>query len=69
MLVIVTMHLGEIFVAPPARYPDIYAVLNSLWSAAGFVLYWAYFNYRQFTMVNTPKMGFRVTKSKTHKLA
>ncbi|KAG0296899.1 Glucosyltransferase-like protein, partial [Linnemannia gamsii] len=69
LLVIVTMHLGEIFVAPPARYPDIYAVLNSLWSAAGFVLYWAYFNYRQFTMVNTPKMGFRVTKSKTHKLA
>ncbi|KAG9066500.1 Glucosyltransferase-like protein [Linnemannia hyalina] len=69
LLVIVSMHLGEMFVAPPARYPDLYAVLNSLWSAAGFVLYWAYFNYRQFTLVNTPKMGFRVTKSKTHKLA
>ncbi|KAK3830083.1 MAG: dolichyl pyrophosphate Man9GlcNAc2 alpha-1,3-glucosyltransferase [Linnemannia elongata] len=69
LLVIVSMHLGEMFVAPPARYPDLYAVLNSLWSAAGFVLYWAYFNYRQFTMVNTPKMGFRVTKSKTYKLA
>ncbi|KAF9297005.1 Glucosyltransferase-like protein [Linnemannia elongata] len=69
LLVIVSMHLGEMFVAPPARYPDLYAVLNSLWSAAVFVLYWVYFNYRQFTMVNTPKMGFRVTKSKTHKLA
>ncbi|KAF9151195.1 Glucosyltransferase-like protein [Linnemannia schmuckeri] len=69
LLVIASMHLGEMFVAPPARYPDLYAVLNSLWSAAGFVLYWAYFNYRQFTMVNTPKMGFRITKSKSYKLA
>ncbi|KAF9091793.1 Glucosyltransferase-like protein [Mortierella sp. GBA35] len=69
LLVTVTMHLAEMFVQPPARYPDLYAVLNSLWSAGGFVLYWAYFNYRQFTMVNTPKMGFRVTKTKSSKLA
>ncbi|KAF9899755.1 Glucosyltransferase-like protein [Linnemannia zychae] len=71
LLVIVTMHLGEIFVAPPAKYPDLYAVLNSLWSAAGFVLYWAFFNYRQFTMVNTPKTGFRIStkSSKAYKLA
>ncbi|KAG0279350.1 Glucosyltransferase-like protein [Linnemannia exigua] len=71
LLVIVTLHLGEMLVAPPARYPDLYAVLNSLWSAAGFVLYWVYFNYRQFTMVNTPKMGFRISTktSKAYKLA
>ncbi|KAF9122059.1 Glucosyltransferase-like protein [Mortierella sp. 14UC] len=71
LLVIATMHLGETFVAPPTKYPDLYTVLNSLWNAAGFVFYWAYFNYRQFTMVNTPKMGFRVStkSSKVYKLA
>jgi alpha-1,3-glucosyltransferase len=67
LLVISTVHLAEIFVAPPAQYPDLYAVLNALWGTGGFVLYWIYFNYRQFTLVNTPNMGFRVTK--TAKLA
>ncbi|ORZ05167.1 ALG6, ALG8 glycosyltransferase family-domain-containing protein [Lobosporangium transversale] len=67
LLVITTMHTAEFMLEPSARYPDIFPVLNSLWSAAGFVLFWIYFNYRQFTLVNTPKMGFRVTK--TAKLA
>ncbi|KAF9948035.1 Glucosyltransferase-like protein [Modicella reniformis] len=65
LLVISTFHLAEVLVPPPERYPDIYPVLNSLWGAAGFALFWAYFNYRQFTLVNTPKMGFRVTKKLT----
>lgn len=64
MLVISGMHLAEFILPTPLpRYPDLYPVLNALWSAAGFVLYWIYFNYRQFTMVNTPKTGFRVTKT------
>ncbi|KAG0246168.1 Glucosyltransferase-like protein [Mortierella sp. GBA43] len=63
LLVISTLHLAEMFVPPPERYPDIYPVLNTLWGAAGFSLYWAYFNYTQFTLVNSPKMGMRVTKS------
>ncbi|KAF9584588.1 Glucosyltransferase-like protein [Lunasporangiospora selenospora] len=62
LLVTVSIHLAELLVPPPARYPDIYPVLNSLWNAAGFGLYWIFFNYRQFTLVNTPKMGLRVTK-------
>ncbi|KAG0328472.1 Glucosyltransferase-like protein [Dissophora globulifera] len=64
LLVMSTIHLAEMLVPPPARYPDLYPVLNTLWGAGGFVLYWLYFNYRQFTLVNTPKMGFRVTKTK-----
>ncbi|KAG0302475.1 Glucosyltransferase-like protein [Dissophora globulifera] len=64
LLAMSTIHLAEVLVPPPARYPDLYPVLNTLWGAGGFVLYWLYFNYRQFTLVNTPKMGFRVTKTK-----
>ncbi|KAF9178189.1 Glucosyltransferase-like protein [Haplosporangium sp. Z 767] len=63
LLVISGLHLAETFILPPAKYPDLYAVLNALWGAGGFALYWAYFNYRQFTMVNTPKTGFKVTKT------
>ncbi|KAF9366906.1 Glucosyltransferase-like protein [Mortierella sp. NVP85] len=63
LFVIGAIHLAELFVPPPERYPDIYPVLNTLWGAGGFVLYWAYFNYRQFTLVNAPNVGIRVTKS------
>ncbi|KAF9083593.1 hypothetical protein BGX27_004048, partial [Mortierella sp. AM989] len=63
LLAITTFHLAELTVPPPARYPDIYAVGNALWGAGGFTLFWVYFNYRQFTLVNTPGTGFRVTKS------
>ncbi|KAF9951748.1 Glucosyltransferase-like protein [Mortierella alpina] len=67
-LVISGMHLAEVLIPTPLpRYPDLYPVLNALWSAVGFVLFWVYFNYRQFTMVNAPMTGFRVTK--TAKLA
>ncbi|KAG0015268.1 Glucosyltransferase-like protein [Entomortierella chlamydospora] len=63
LLVITSLHVAEFTISPPARYPDIYAVANALWGAGGFTLFWAYFNYRQFTFVNTPGTGFRVTKS------
>ncbi|KAG0197066.1 Glucosyltransferase-like protein [Mortierella sp. GBA30] len=64
LLVMVGMHVAEVVVPKPLpRYPNLYPVLNALWSAAGFVLFWAYFNYRQFTIVSAPKTGFRVTKT------
>ncbi|KAF9435982.1 Glucosyltransferase-like protein [Entomortierella beljakovae] len=63
VLVITGVHVAEMIVPPPERYPDIYAVGNAVWGAGGFTLFWAYFNYRQFTIVNTPGTGFRVTKS------
>ncbi|KAF8976893.1 Glucosyltransferase-like protein [Entomortierella lignicola] len=63
LLAITSFHLLELTVPPPARYPDLYAVGNALLGAGGFTLFWAYFNYRQFTFVNTPGTGFRVTKS------
>lgn len=59
------MHIAEIAVPTPVpRYPDLYPVLNALWSAAGFVLFWLYFNYRQFATVHAPNMGLRVTKKR-----
>ncbi|KAI1317351.1 Glucosyltransferase-like protein [Mortierella claussenii] len=63
LVAMTTLHAVEYLVPPPARYPDIYSVANALWSAGGFILFWVYFNYRQFTLVNAPNMGFRVTKS------
>ncbi|KAF8950940.1 Glucosyltransferase-like protein [Haplosporangium bisporale] len=63
LLFITAMHIAEIAVPTPLpRYPDLYPVLNALWSAAGFVLFWLYFNYRQFATVHAPNMGLRVTK-------
>ena len=41
------LHLVEIFVEPPERYPHIYPTLNSLYSAGHFALFFCYFNYRQ----------------------
>ena len=33
------LHLAELYIAPPARYPDLYIVLNSLFSAAAFGMF------------------------------
>ncbi|KAI8918723.1 glycosyl transferase [Entophlyctis helioformis] len=43
----VSWHLGESLMPPPARYPDLFVVLNVLISAAHFVLFLAYFNLQQ----------------------
>ncbi|KAG0346524.1 Glucosyltransferase-like protein [Podila minutissima] len=65
LLFIAAMHIAEMAVPTPLpRYPDLYPVLNALWSAAGFVLFWLYFNYRQFATVHAPNMGLRVTKKR-----
>ncbi|KAG0053198.1 Glucosyltransferase-like protein [Gryganskiella cystojenkinii] len=54
LFVIVSMHAAEQWIPTPlAKYPDLYPVLNALWSAAGFILFWIYFNYRQFTLNRT----------------
>ncbi|KAI8802189.1 glycosyl transferase [Cladochytrium replicatum] len=41
-------HLGEGFITPPSRYPDLFVVLNVLWSAGHFALLFVHFNVRQF---------------------
>ncbi|KAF9431231.1 Glucosyltransferase-like protein [Podila epigama] len=65
ILFITATHLAEAIVPTPApRYPDLYPVLNALWSAAGFVLFWVYFNYRQMVAIQTPSNNLRVSKKK-----
>ena len=43
----VVLHFLEICVKAPAKYPHIYPILNSLYSAGHFALFFCYFNYRQ----------------------
>jgi alpha-1,3-glucosyltransferase len=43
----ISLHILEIFVTPPERYPHIYPTLNSLYCAGHFALFFCYFNYRQ----------------------
>lgn len=40
--------LGLLSVEPPKKYPDLFPVLISLYSCAHFVMFFIYFNYRQF---------------------
>jgi len=41
------LHILEMYVEPPERYPHIYPTLTSLYSAGHFALFFCYFNYRQ----------------------
>lgn len=41
------LHVLELFVPPPNRYPHLYPTLNALYSAGHFSLFFCYFNYRQ----------------------
>ncbi|KAJ2727033.1 Glucosyltransferase-like protein [Coemansia sp. Benny D115] len=50
--VMVAIHLAHAFVAPPASLPDIYVVLNVVFSCAMFVAFLVYFNYRQFMLLS-----------------
>ncbi|KAI9208062.1 glycosyl transferase [Polychytrium aggregatum] len=45
--VIFGLHAMEAVVPPPPRYPDIYVVLNVLFSTSMFVVFFGYYNYRQ----------------------
>ncbi|KAJ1951475.1 Glucosyltransferase-like protein, partial [Linderina pennispora] len=46
------LHIANAYVPPPSALPDLYAVLNVLFSCAMFVLFLVYFNYRQFTALS-----------------
>ena len=41
------LHLVEVAVPPPERYPFLYPTLNALYSAAHFAAFFCYFNYLQ----------------------
>ncbi|KAJ2162007.1 Glucosyltransferase-like protein [Coemansia sp. RSA 552] len=44
----VAIHLAHAFIPPPVSLPDIYVVLNVVFSCGMFTAFLAYFNYRQF---------------------
>ncbi|CAG8722968.1 28454_t:CDS:2, partial [Dentiscutata erythropus] len=45
--VMASIHILEFNIPPPKRYPDIYVVLNVIFSAGMFTIFLFYFNYRQ----------------------
>ncbi|KAJ2587988.1 Glucosyltransferase-like protein [Coemansia sp. RSA 1722] len=53
-LVMVALHLAHMFISPPASLPDIYVVLNVVFSCAMFLFFFVYFNYRQFSLLSRP---------------
>ncbi|KAJ2077393.1 Glucosyltransferase-like protein [Coemansia sp. RSA 988] len=46
-LAMLTIHLGDTLLSPPASLPNLFVVLNVLYSCGMFVLFFVYFNYRQ----------------------
>ncbi|KAJ3408761.1 Glucosyltransferase-like protein [Chytridiales sp. JEL 0842] len=46
----VSLIVAEFFIKPPARYPDIYVVLNVLVSTGSFLAVLGWYYYRQFTL-------------------
>ncbi|KAJ1887524.1 Glucosyltransferase-like protein [Kickxella alabastrina] len=51
-LAMVALHAAHAFVLPPKSLPDIYVVLNVVFSCVMFVMFLVYFNYRQFTLLS-----------------
>lgn len=43
----IIFHILEFKVLPPEKYPDIYAVINVIFSSGIFILTFIYFNYKQ----------------------
>ncbi|KAJ3190448.1 Glucosyltransferase-like protein [Gaertneriomyces sp. JEL0708] len=52
-----SVHILDITVPPPPRLPDIYTMANVGLSTALFVLFLAYFNFRQFALVTDGRAG------------
>ncbi|KAJ1812272.1 Glucosyltransferase-like protein, partial [Coemansia sp. RSA 2599] len=50
-LVMVGLHMADMLVSPPPSLPDIFVVLNVVFSCGMFLFFLAYFNYRQFTLL------------------
>ncbi|KAK9717249.1 Glucosyltransferase-like protein [Basidiobolus ranarum] len=44
------IHVAEFLVTPPNKYPDLFTMLNVVYSCGMFTIFWIYFNYRQLIM-------------------
>ncbi|EDO17431.1 hypothetical protein Kpol_1037p27 [Vanderwaltozyma polyspora DSM 70294] len=51
-IVMLLIHLGEIFVSPPPEYPDIWVLMNCCLGFGCFVLFWLWNYYKIFTLAN-----------------
>ncbi|KAJ2002189.1 Glucosyltransferase-like protein [Coemansia thaxteri] len=64
MLAMVALHAAQALIPPPPSLPDLYVVLNVMFSCSMFVIFFAYFNYRQLTL---PLVRARTARSRTKK--
>ncbi|CAK9832819.1 Dolichyl pyrophosphate Man9GlcNAc2 alpha-1,3-glucosyltransferase [Anthophora retusa] len=48
VLGIIILSIVSYFFKPPTRYPDLYTLLISVYSCGHFILFYLYFNYKQF---------------------
>uniref|UniRef100_A0A2P2I4J2 Alpha-1,3-glucosyltransferase n=1 Tax=Hirondellea gigas TaxID=1518452 RepID=A0A2P2I4J2_9CRUS len=55
-----------LLLSPPARYPDLFPVLISIFCCAHFVLFAVHFHYKQFTLPDRPR-SYRVTRGNKRK--
>ncbi|XP_048505922.1 probable dolichyl pyrophosphate Man9GlcNAc2 alpha-1,3-glucosyltransferase [Athalia rosae] len=55
MLGTVFLSMGTFFVEPPVKYPDLFPLLISVYSCGHFVLFFVYFNYKQYTTDHVQK--------------
>lgn len=62
------LHMGELFITPPQRYPDLYPVLFALFTAAQLVISYCYGIYWQLFRLPIPISGIQnKTKAKDKK--
>ena len=48
------------FLQAPKKYPDLFSLLVSVYSCGHFILFFLYFNYRQFTFKLKPKIKLKI---------
>ncbi|XP_032239978.2 dolichyl pyrophosphate Man9GlcNAc2 alpha-1,3-glucosyltransferase [Nematostella vectensis] len=61
MVGMVIIHVCAATIPSPSRYPDLYPVIISFYSAAHFGCFFLYFNYLQLTL---PELGYPIVKHK-----
>jgi len=63
------IHIGFATIKPPLKLPDLFPLLFATYSCLHFVLFWLYFNYRQWKCESQDvqaEMLFEKTKLKTN---
>lgn len=64
-MAMMAIHAADIYISPPAHLPDIYVVLNVMFSCGMFGLFMIYFNYQQLKISISSDVDALETKQKT----